>query len=95
MLDDIRTRVNSSAQMLRQLQTRAGNLEEAQALTAQQLKAQKKERGDTLRRATLELALAELAHGGKSNSASFASTCSQKHGMVSHEFQITAYIVPH
>ena len=83
MLEDIRGRLNSSTQLLLQLQNRAGNLEEAQALTAQQLKAQKHDRGEVLRRATLELAIAELTRGaGESNSASPASTPSHKHGLV-------------
>ncbi len=63
MLDDLKAQIVSSRQLLQQLQSRAANLETAQALTTQKLGALRQERGETLRRATLELAIAELANG--------------------------------
>ena len=69
-------------QLLQQLQSRAENLEEAQALMTQQLKAQKEEQGGTLRRATLELAIAELHSRRPETSAHNALTFSQSCGQV-------------
>ena len=55
--------MGSSMQLLQQLQSQATKLEGAQTAITQELRAQRRERGETLRRATLELALAELTHG--------------------------------
>lgn len=63
LLDDLRGHMGSSMQLLQQLQSQATKLDQAQAAIAQELRAQRRERGETLRRATLELALPELTHG--------------------------------
>ena len=63
LLDDLRGHMGSSMQLLQQLQSQATKLDHAQTAIAQELRAQRRERGETLRRATLELALAELTHG--------------------------------
>ena len=63
LLEDLRGHMGSSMQLLQQLQSQATKLEGAQTAIARELRAQRRERGETLRRATLELALAELTHG--------------------------------
>ncbi len=63
LLDDLRGHMGSSMQLLQQLQSQATKLDHAQTAITQELRAQRRETGETLRRATLELALAELTHG--------------------------------
>ena len=63
LLEDLRGHMGSSMQLLQQLQSQATKLDHAQTAIAQELRAQRRERGETLRTATLELALAELTHG--------------------------------
>ncbi|KAL0019700.1 hypothetical protein WJX77_000036 [Trebouxia sp. C0004] len=63
LLVDLRGHMGSSMRLLQQLQAQATKLDQAQGAIAQELRAQRREGGETSRRATLELALAELTHG--------------------------------
>ncbi|KAL0030534.1 hypothetical protein WJX79_002821 [Trebouxia sp. C0005] len=82
LLDDLRGHMGSSMQLLQQQQAQATKLDQAQAAIAQELKAQRRERGETLRRATLELALAELTHGRVDPAGPSAA-----HGLIDRTFR--------
>lgn len=75
-------------QLLQQLQSQAAKLDSAQAAIAQELKAQKQERGETLRRATLELALAELTHGRRDHTVKQSNADSPAHSLVSSRMYV-------
>ena len=75
--------MGSTLQLLQQLQSQAAKLDSAQAAIAQELKAQRQERGETLRHATLELAPEDSAHGQRDHAVGQSNLHSPSRELVS------------